>query len=196
MIRALGDRAPVFEGGGHYVADNATVIGSVRLKDQSSVWFNCVLRGDNDWLVIGERSNIQDGCVLHTDSGIELVVGDGVTVGHNVMLHGCRIGDNTLIGIGSTLLNGSKIGRNCVVGAHSLVTEDKAFPDGTLILGSPARAARELSDEEIDNIGVSADIYVKNARRFAEQLSRPVREDGSAASRELGRSPGPGLPGS
>jgi carbonic anhydrase/acetyltransferase-like protein (isoleucine patch superfamily) len=177
VIRALGDRAPVFEGSGHYVADNAMVIGSVRLKDQSSVWFNCVLRGDNDWLVIGERSNIQDGSVLHTDSGIELVVGDGVTVGHNVMLHGCSIGDNSLIGIGSTLLNGSKIGRNCVVGAHSLVTENKTFPDGTLILGSPARASRQLSDEEIANIGDSADIYVRNARRFAEQLTKPARED-------------------
>jgi len=177
VIRALGDRAPVFEGSGHYVADNAMVIGSVRLKDQSSVWFNCVLRGDNDWLVIGERSNIQDGSVLHTDSGIELVVGDGVTVGHNVMLHGCSIGDNSLIGIGSTLLNGSKIGRNCVVGAHSLVTENKTFPDGTLILGSPARASRQLSDEEIASIGDSADIYVRNARRFAEQLTKPARED-------------------
>jgi len=196
VIRALGDRAPVLEGGGHYVADNAMVIGSVRLKDQSSVWFNCVLRGDNDWLVIGERSNIQDGCVLHTDSGIELLVGDGVTVGHNVMLHGCRIGDNSLIGIGSTLLNGSKIGRNCVVGAHSLVTENKAFPDGTLILGSPARVARQLSDEEIANIGDSAAIYVRNARRFAGHLSSPVREDWSAVSGERGRSPGPDLPGS
>lgn len=196
MIRALGERAPVLEGSGHYVANNATVIGSVRLKDQSSVWFNCVLRGDNDWLVVGERSNIQDGCVLHTDSGIELVVGNGVTVGHNVTLHGCRIGDNSLIGIGSALLNGSKIGRNCVVGAHSLVTENKEFPDGTLILGSPARAARQLSDEEIASIGDSADIYVRNARRFAELLPSSVREDRSAVSDEPGRLHGPDLPGS
>lgn len=196
MIRALGERAPVLEGSGHYIADNATLIGSVRLKHQSSVWFNCVLRGDNDWLVIGERSNIQDGCVLHTDPGIKLVVGDGVTVGHNVMLHGCAIGDNSLIGIGSTLLNGSIIARNCVVGAHSLVTENKEFPEGTLILGSPARAVRQLSDKEISAIGESADIYVRNARRFTEKLSRPVREDSSAASGEPGRSPGPALPGS
>lgn len=177
MIRTLGERAPVFEGSGHYIADNATIIGSVRLKDRSSVWFNCVLRGDNDWLVIGERSNIQDGCVLHTDPGIELVVGTDVTVGHNAVLHGCTIGDNSLIGIGSTLLNGSKIGRNCVVGAHSLITENKEFPDGTLILGSPARAVRELNDAEIANIGDSADIYVRNARRFAEQLPSSVRGD-------------------
>lgn len=170
MMQALGDRAPVLEGGGHFIAENATLIGSVRLKDQASVWFNSVLRGDNDWLEVGERSNIQDGCILHTDPGIRLVVGNGVTIGHRVMLHGCLIGDNSLIGIGSTLLNGSAIGKNCIVGAHSLVTENKKFPDGSLILGSPARVARELSDEEIAHIGWSADVYVQNARRFGEQL--------------------------
>jgi carbonic anhydrase/acetyltransferase-like protein (isoleucine patch superfamily) len=173
-MQALGDRAPVLEGGGHFLADNASIIGSVRLKDQSSVWFHSVLRGDNDWLEVGERSNIQDGCILHTDPGIPLVIGNGVTVGHRVMLHGCRVGDNTLIGIGSTLLNGAAIGRNCIVGAHSLVTENKSFPDGSLILGSPARVARELSDEEIAHIGWSADIYVKNAQRFNEQLASVV----------------------
>lgn len=170
MIQALGERAPVLEGGGHFVADNATVIGSVRLKDQSSIWFHCVLRGDNDWLEVGERSNIQDGSILHTDPGIPLVVGDGVTVGHRVMLHGCRIGNNSLIGIGSTLLNGSVIGKNCIVGAHSLVTEGKEFPDGSLILGSPAKVVRELSEEEVAHIGWSADVYVENAERFNEQL--------------------------
>lgn len=169
-MQALGDRAPDLQGDGHFIAENATVIGSVRLKDRSSVWFNCVLRGDNDWLEVGERSNIQDGGILHTDPGIPLIVGDGVTVGHRAMLHGCRVGDNSLIGIGSTLLNGSVIGRNCIVGAHSLVTENKEFPDGSLILGSPARVARELSDEEIAHISWSADIYVENARRFNEQL--------------------------
>jgi len=173
-MQALGDRAPVLEGGGHFLADNASIIGSIRLKDQSSVWFHSVLRGDNDWLEVGERSNIQDGCILHTDPGIPLVVGNGVTVGHRVMLHGCRVGDNSLIGIGSTLLNGAAIGRNCIVGAHSLVTENKSFPDGSLILGSPARVARELSDEEIAHIGWSADIYVKNAQRFNEQLASVV----------------------
>jgi len=170
VIQALGERAPVLEGGGHFVADNATVIGSVRLKDQSSIWFHCVLRGDNDWLEVGERSNIQDGSILHTDPGIPLVVGDGVTVGHRVMLHGCRIGNNSLIGIGSTLLNGSVIGKNCIVGAHSLVTEGKEFPDGSLILGSPAKVVRELSEEEVAHIGWSADVYVENAERFNEQL--------------------------
>jgi carbonic anhydrase/acetyltransferase-like protein (isoleucine patch superfamily) len=170
VIYTLGDRAPEFEGTGHYVADNATIIGSVRLKDKASVWFNCVLRGDNDWLVVGERSNIQDGCVLHTDEGIELIIGDGVTIGHKVMLHGCEIGDNSLIGIGSTILNGAKIGNNCVVGAHALVTENKTFPDGSLILGSPAKVVRELSEEEIAHVRWSADVYVKNAERFNSDL--------------------------
>ena len=170
MIYALGDRAPVLEGAGHFIADNATIIGSVRLGDRASVWFNCVLRGDNDWLTIGARSNIQDGSVLHTDEGIELVVGDGVTVGHKVMLHGCSIGDNSLIGIGSSVLNGAKIGRDCLVGAHALVTENKEFPDRSLILGAPARVVRELSDEEIAHIRWSADVYVRNASRFSSDL--------------------------
>lgn len=170
MIYTLGDRAPVLEGAGHFIADNATIIGSVRLGDQASVWFNCVLRGDNDWLTIGARSNIQDGSVLHTDEGIELVVGDGVTVGHKVMLHGCSIGDNSLIGIGSSVLNGAKIGRDCLVGAHALVTENKEFPDRSLILGAPARVVRELSDEEIAHIRWSADVYVRNASRFSSDL--------------------------
>ena len=170
MIYDLGDRKPVFEGDGHFIADNATIIGSVRLGANASVWFNCVLRGDNDWLVVGERSNIQDGSVLHTDPGLELVVGRGVTIGHKVMLHGCAIGDNSLIGIGSTVLNGAKIGSNCIVGAHALVTEDKAFPDGSLILGAPARVVRELEDGEIALIRKSADIYVANAARFSSDL--------------------------
>jgi carbonic anhydrase/acetyltransferase-like protein (isoleucine patch superfamily) len=170
VIYSLGDRTPVFDGGGHFVADNATLIGSVRLGDQASVWFNCVLRGDNDWLVVGERSNIQDGSVLHTDPGLELVVGNGVTVGHKVMLHGCSIGDDSLIGIGSTVLNGAKIGSDCIVGAHALVTENKVFPDGTLILGAPARVARELDAEEIAMIRKSADVYVRNAVRFSSDL--------------------------
>lgn len=172
MIYTLGDRAPVFEGAGHFVADSASLIGSVRLKDKASVWFNCVLRGDNDWLVIGERSNIQDGSVLHTDPGIELIVGDGVTVGHKVMLHGCEIGNDSLIGIGSTILNGAKIGANCLVGANSLITENKNFPDGSLILGSPAKVVRELSKEEIAHVRWSADVYVENAARFEASLMR------------------------
>jgi carbonic anhydrase/acetyltransferase-like protein (isoleucine patch superfamily) len=172
VIYTLGDRAPEFEGAGHFIADNASVIGSVRLKDKASIWFNCVLRGDNDWLVVGERSNIQDGSVLHTDPGIKLVVGDGVTVGHKVMLHGCEIGNDSLIGIGSTVLNGAKIGKNCLVGAHALVTENKVFPDGSLILGAPASVVRELTDDERALIRRSADVYVDNAERFNRILNR------------------------
>ena len=172
MIYALGDRAPEFEGADHFVADSASIIGSVRLKDKASVWFKCVLRGDNDWLVVGERSNIQDGSVLHTDPGIKLVVGDGVTVGHKVMLHGCEIGNNSLIGIGSTVLNGAKIGKNSLVGAHALITENKVFPDGSLILGAPASVVRELTDEELALIRRSADVYVDNAQRFSRSLNR------------------------
>ena len=168
MIRALGEREPVFEGDGHFVALSATIIGSVRLGDRSSVWFNCVLRGDNDWLHVGARSNIQDGSVLHTDAGIPLVIGEGVTVGHMSMLHGCTIGDNALIGIGATLLNGSRIGRDSIVGAHTLVTENKNFPDGSLILGSPAKVVRPLSGEEIESVRRSADHYVENAIRYRD----------------------------
>ena len=163
MIHSLGARSPEFEGGGHFVADNATIIGNVRLGNEASVWFNCVLRGDNDWLIVGERSNIQDGSILHTDEGIQLVIGKNVTVGHRVVLHGCTIGDNSLIGIGSTVLNGAKIGRNSIVGANALVTENREFPDGSLILGSPAKPVRQLSDEEIAHITWSADHYVQNA---------------------------------
>ena len=175
MMHALGDRQPVLEGNDHYLADNATIIGSVRLKDASSVWFNCVLRGDNDWIEIGERSNIQDGSVLHTDPGLKLIVGNNVTVGHKVMLHGCTIGDNTLIGIGSTILNGARVGNDCIVGAHALITENKGFPDGSLILGAPARIARQLTPEEIKAIGQSADVYVANAKRFARDLALFLR---------------------
>jgi carbonic anhydrase/acetyltransferase-like protein (isoleucine patch superfamily) len=171
VIHTLGDRAPEFEGSGHFIADNATLIGSVRLRARSSVWFNCVLRGDNDWIDIGERSNIQDGSVLHTDPGIELVVGNDVTVGHKAMLHGCTIGDESLIGIGATILNGATIGRHTMVGAHALVTENKEFPDGVMLLGAPARVARELTDEEIRLIRYSAQHYAQNAERYLESLA-------------------------
>jgi carbonic anhydrase/acetyltransferase-like protein (isoleucine patch superfamily) len=170
VIHTLGDRAPAFEGHGHFVADNATLIGTVRLRDQASVWYNCVLRGDNDWIDIGERSNIQDGSVLHTDPGLELVVGNDVTVGHKVMLHGCSIGDESLIGIGATVLNGARIGRHTIIGAHALVTENKAFPDGVMLLGAPARVTRELTDDEIGLIRLSAEHYAKNAARYLESL--------------------------
>jgi len=171
MIASLGVRRPELKGGGHFVAPSASVIGSVRLHANASVWFNAVLRGDNDWIEIGADSNVQDGAVLHTDRGLPLVVGDGVTIGHMAMLHGCEIGDNSLIGIGSTVLNGACIGANSLVGAHALITEGKVFPDGVLILGAPAKVMRDLTAEEIDGLRQSARIYVEKGKRYGEQLA-------------------------
>ena len=164
MIHTLGERAPEFKGDGHFVAHNATLIGTVRLRAQASVWFN-------DWIDVGERSNIQDGSVLHTDPGIGLEIGAGVTVGHMAMLHGCTIGDESLIRIGATILNGAKIGRHTMVGAHALITENKEFPDGVMLLGAPARIARELTDEEVALIRYSASHYVQNAARYVDSLA-------------------------
>ena len=171
MIYTLGERRPVFEGSGHFVAPDASVIGSVRLKSAASVWFQSVLRGDNDWITIGENSNVQDGSILHTDPGIELTVGDSVTIGHRVMLHGCTIGDGSLIGIGSTVLNHAVIGRQSIVGAHSLVTEGKTFPDGVLILGSPASVVRELEPAELAMLERSAAVYGAQNERYRHELS-------------------------
>ncbi len=170
MKYALGNRTPVLVGERHFIADGARIIGQVRLQTHSSIWFNAVLRGDNEWIEIGERSNVQDGSVLHTDPGFPLTVGKHVTVGHKVMLHGCTIGDNSLIGIGSTILNGAVIAENCMVGANALITENKSFAEGSLIIGAPARVARELSDEEIHSIGAAAEHYVENAARYRDNL--------------------------
>ena len=173
MIYTLGGRSPELVGDGHFVAANATVIGHVRLLPESSVWFNCVLRGDNEPIEVGRGSNVQDGCVLHTDPGFPLTIGAGVTVGHKVMLHGCTIGDNSLIGIGSTILNGASVGRNSIVGANALITQGNSFPDGSLILGMPAKLVRELSAEEIAANRESANHYVRNATRF-ERCLQPI----------------------
>jgi carbonic anhydrase/acetyltransferase-like protein (isoleucine patch superfamily) len=169
MIYSLGDRVPEFRGD-YWVADNATVIGSVVLENNASVWFNVVIRGDNDLIVIGENSNIQDGSVLHTDTGMQLTVGKNVTVGHQVMLHGCDIGDNTLIGINSVILNGAKIGKNCLIGANSLIAEGKEIPDGSLVMGSPGKVVRELSEQQIQGLAMSAAGYVSNSQRFSKEL--------------------------
>ncbi len=149
-----------------WVAPNAIIIGKVKLEKNSSIWFNAVLRGDIEKIVIGENSNIQDGSVLHTDPGCPLTVGKGVTVGHTVMLHGCEISDDTLIGIGSTILNKAKIGKNCIIGANTLITENKVIPDNSLVLGSPGKVIRKVTDDEIKIICENAKHYVKNSKRY------------------------------
>ncbi|MBB4844877.1 carbonic anhydrase/acetyltransferase-like protein (isoleucine patch superfamily) [Paucibacter oligotrophus] len=155
-----------------WVAESAEVIGRVSLGEDVSVWFNAVLRGDTESLTIGARSNIQDASVLHADHGCPLVLGEGVTVGHKVMLHGCTVGDYSLIGIGAIVLNGAKIGKHCLVGAGALVTEGKEFPDGSLIVGSPARVIRELSPQQIEGLKLSAAHYIENARQYARGLKK------------------------
>ena len=155
-----------------WVADSAQVIGKVTLGEGSSVWFGVVIRGDSDTITVGAGSNVQDGSVLHADEGVPLAIGDNVTIGHQVMLHGCSIGDGSLIGIQSVVLNGAKIGKNCLVGAGSLVTEGKEFPDGSMILGSPAKAVRQLSSEQIEGLKMIGQHYMKNARRFKAGLKK------------------------
>ncbi|MDR2838659.1 MAG: gamma carbonic anhydrase family protein [Azonexus sp.] len=165
----LGDKAPQL--GPHvWVAPNATVIGDVRLGANASVWWNVTLRGDNDPIEIGDNTNIQDGSVLHTDDGVPLRIGADVTVGHLAMLHGCVIGDGSLIGIGAVILNGAVIGKESIVGANTLIPEGKAFPERSLIVGSPGRVARQLSDEEIARLRAAAANYVANAARYRDTL--------------------------
>jgi carbonic anhydrase/acetyltransferase-like protein (isoleucine patch superfamily) len=157
---------------GVFVADGARVIGRVKLGAHVGVWFGAVLRGDNEWMEIGADTNIQDNATLHSDAGQPLTIGAGCTVGHGAIVHGCTIGDNTLIGMGATVLNGARIGRNSIVGANALVTEGKEFPDNSLIVGSPAKAVRDLDDATVDALKLSAAHYVANAKRFAAGLKR------------------------
>jgi carbonic anhydrase/acetyltransferase-like protein (isoleucine patch superfamily) len=145
-------------------------MGNIVLKENASVWFGAVLRGDNDPIVIGENSNVQDGAVMHTDIGCPLTLGANVTVGHQAMLHGCTVGDNSLIGIGATVLNGAKIGRNCLIGAHALVGEGKEIPDNSMVLGMPGKVVRELGEDNEKMMLLSANIYVENWKRFKETL--------------------------
>ncbi len=159
-------------GASAWVADSAQVIGNVELGDGANVWFGAVVRGDNEAVRIGRRTNIQDGSVLHSDVGIPLTLGDDVTIGHMVMLHGCTIGDGSLIGMGAIILNGARIGKGCLVGAGSLVTEGKEFPDGSMIMGSPAKAVRALSDEQRLGLLPVAQHYVDNAMRFKSGLKK------------------------
>jgi len=156
----------------HWIADSASVIGRVRLKVDASVWFGSVLRGDNEWIEIGERSQVQDNATLHTDPGFPLVVGNDCVIGHNVILHGCMIADHSLIGMGAIVLNGARIGSNCLVGAGALITEGKSFPDGSLIVGAPARVLRPVNEKAAQLIAQGADIYVKRWQRYAKGLRR------------------------
>ena len=155
-----------------WVADNAQVIGDVRLGEDVSVWFGAVIRGDSAAITVGAGTNVQDLSMLHADAGVPLTIGARVTIGHQVTLHGCTVGDESLIGIGAVVLNGAKIGRNCLVGAGALVTEGKEFPDGSMILGSPAKAVKDLSPEQIEGLRKSAAHYVANGKRFAAGLHR------------------------
>ncbi len=155
-----------------WVAENALVIGDVSLGEHASVWFGTTVRGDTATITVGAGSNIQDGSVLHADDGLPLTIGAHVTVGHQVMLHGCTVGDESLIGIGAIVLNGAKIGRNCLVGAGALVTEGKEFPDGSMIIGSPAKVVRQLTPEQIEGLRQSAKHYVENAERFRRGLKK------------------------
>ena len=168
---ALDGIAPELpEEGGYWIAPSASVIGKVRLERGASVWFGAVIRGDNELITIGENSNVQDGAVMHTDPGLPLTVGKGCTIGHKAILHGCTIGDNTLIGMGAVILNRARIGRNCLIGANALITEGKEIPDNSLVMGQPGKIAGELNEEAIARLAKSAENYVRNWQRFAGGL--------------------------
>lgn len=167
----LGETSPVVPDDGEYwVAPNASVIGRVTLKKNASIWFGAVLRGDNDLIVVGENSNVQDHAVLHTDPGYPLEIGTDVTIGHRAMIHGAVVGDGSLIGIGAILLNGARIGRSCIIGAGALVTEGKEIPDGSLAIGAPARVVRQVTDAERQMLAASARHYVENWKRYRLSL--------------------------
>jgi carbonic anhydrase/acetyltransferase-like protein (isoleucine patch superfamily) len=170
LIYKLGKQEPDIAADA-YIAPSAVIIGDVRLHPESSIWFGSVLRGDIETISIGRGSNIQDGTVCHTDPNNPCTVGEYVTVGHMAMLHGCSIGDGSLIGIGATLMNGSKIGKECIVGAHALVTEGKEFPDGVVIMGAPAKVVRELTDDDRAKLRANAERYVQRAKRYRLELA-------------------------
>ncbi len=170
MRYALGETRPTTAGEAFWIAPTAVVIGKVSLAKNASVWWGAVIRGDNEPINVGEGSNIQDGSVLHTDPGFPLSIGRDVTVGHMVMLHGCTIGDNSLIGIGAVVLNGARIGRNCLIGAKALIPEGKEIPDNSLVMGIPGKIVREVTDEHILRMRESAEHYVANWQRYQREL--------------------------
>ncbi len=168
-VYQLGDIVPQMHESA-WVAPSASIIGNVHLAENSSVWFGAVLRGDNEPIKVGARSNVQDNSILHTDPGCPLDIGEGVIIGHRVMLHGCTIGDNSLIGIGATVLNGAKIGKNCLIGAHALITENKEIPDNSMVIGAPGKIIKTLNESQIAMLRLNAEVYVKNAERFEQDL--------------------------
>lgn len=174
-VFALDDVAPALPAGFCFVAESAAVIGNVALGEDVGIWFGAVIRGDNERITIGAGTNIQDLCVLHSDPGYPLTIGEDCTIGHRATLHGCSIGDGTLVGMSATILNGARVGRHCLIGAGALITEGKEIPDGSLVLGSPGKVVRALSEDEIEGLRKSAERYVANARRFATGL-RKVRD--------------------
>lgn len=172
-VYALGNRKPILPAEGEYwIAPNAEVMGNVKLEKNASIWFGAVLRGDNELITIGENSNVQDGSVLHTDPGSPLNIGRNVTIGHMVMLHGCTIGEGSLVGIGSIILNNAKIGKGCLIGANSLIAEGKEIPDYSMVLGSPGKIVRTLEKEMSEALRLSADHYVENWKKYATGLKR------------------------
>lgn len=171
-IYSLDGMKPVLPEGFFFVAESAQIIGNVILGEDAGIWFGAVLRGDNEPIEVGTGTNIQENSILHTDMGFPLVIGRGCTIGHSAILHGCTIGDNSLVGMGATVLNGARIGRNCLIGAGALVTEGKEIPDNSLVIGSPARVARTLGADAVRMLEWSAAHYVENAKRFAGGLKR------------------------
>ena len=171
MIYKLGEHEVEITGEDFYVAESASVIGKVRLANDTSVWFGAVLRGDNESITVGENTNIQECAVIHTDPGFPCILGSNVTIGHQAMLHGCQVGDNSLIGINAVVLNGAKIGRNCLIGANALVTENQEIPDGSLVIGSPAKPIKQLTTAQIQKLTESAEHYVTRFKRFKRDLS-------------------------
>lgn len=170
MMYALADRDIDVQGEEFFVADSAQLIGSVVMHNNASVWFNAVVRADNDVITIGENSNVQDGAILHTDPGFKLTLGKGVTVGHKAMLHGCEVGDYTLVGINAVILNGAKIGKHCLIGANTLIPEGMVIPDGSMVVGSPGKIKKELTDTQKKQLELSAAHYVHNSKRYKKEL--------------------------
>jgi carbonic anhydrase/acetyltransferase-like protein (isoleucine patch superfamily) len=167
-----GQRPDLPADGNYFIADTASVIGKVRLKPGASVWFGAVLRGDNEWIEVGEGSNVQDGSTCHTDAGFPLTIGKNCTIGHNTILHGCTVEDGALIGMGSIVMNGARIGRNSIVGAGSVITSGKQFPENSLIIGSPAKVIRTLEPHQVEEIGKDAESYQRNGPRYKKGVKR------------------------